>query len=205
MLTSVHRAKFLFVVVTYRGAANGGRPASDAPRRAAQGVCGTFAVYLPPPHDTRDRRLETSAAARLAVQERGWVNEFLVKERLEVELLQAAGVVTDAPSYNKRVIKLNTALLYAPPPEELWCSHGPDGLSRAVRWRHGATCSYKQQKFNLLREESEGYSKLTVELDVALSRGGSPTLAEPLVRVVQSLIGERCISSQFSVHGNCSS
>jgi len=53
----------------------------------------------------------------------------------------------------------------------------------------GAPSSYKQQKFNLLREESEGYSKLTVELDVALSRGGSPALAEPLVRVVQSLIG----------------
>ena len=25
-------------------------------------------------------------------------------------------------------------------------------------------CSYKQQKFNLLREESEGYSKLITEL-----------------------------------------
>lgn len=65
------------------------------------------------------------AAAPRVAQERGWVNEFLAKERLEVELLQAAGVVTDAPSYNKRVIKLNTALLYAPPPAEPRLPAGP--------------------------------------------------------------------------------
>ena len=38
--------------------------------------------------------------------------ELLLKERLDVELLQAAGVVADAGAYNKRVVKINTALLY---------------------------------------------------------------------------------------------
>lgn len=48
-----------------------------------------------------------------------------------------------------------------------------------------ATCadvfssSYKQNKFNLLREQSEGYSKLTVELTSALGPGHIPSTARP--------------------------
>jgi hypothetical protein len=40
-----------------------------------------------------------------------------------------------------------------------------------------------------MREESEGYTKLTVELDAALARGGPPDAADALVPIVQSLIG----------------
>lgn len=45
--------------------------------------------------------------------------------------------------------------------------------------------SYKQCKFNLLREESEGYSKLVTELNTSLS-GRDP---QELQEVVQSIIG----------------
>ena len=53
---------------------------------------------------------------------------------------------------------------------------------------------YKQQKFNLLREESEGYAKLMTELMREMPKNGSPTTQleqhakETLLRV-QSLIG----------------
>lgn len=39
--------------------------------------------------------------------------------------------------------------------------------------------SYKQNKFNLLREQSEGYSKLTVELTSALGIGHLPSTGRP--------------------------
>ena len=47
--------------------------------------------------------------------------------------------------------------------------------------------SYKQQKFNLLREETEGYSKLLVELGQEF--GGQITSAHVLENI-KSLIGE---------------
>ena len=56
--------------------------------------------------------------------------------------------------------------------------------------------SYKQQKFNLLREESEGYIKLVVELDGRLGPAAAlddaadaEAVAAGLVNVAQSLIG----------------
>ena len=47
-------------------------------------------------------------------------------------------------------------------------------------------CSYKQQKFNLFREESEGYAKLVVEL----GHERRPDLAVPaMLNNIKSLIG----------------
>jgi THO complex subunit 2 len=43
--------------------------------------------------------------------------------------------------------------------------------------------SYKQQKFNLLREETEGYSKLITEL-------GQNNLDSKVLENIQSLIGK---------------
>ena len=45
--------------------------------------------------------------------------------------------------------------------------------------------SYKQQKFNLLREECEGYSKLITELNQEINRKISPSY---LLQVIKSLI-----------------
>ncbi|KZT54519.1 hypothetical protein CALCODRAFT_485477 [Calocera cornea HHB12733] len=62
------------------------------------------------------------------------VNHALAVERLEQPLLIAAGLVRSGPLFEKKTRQTRTNLFY------------------------------KQTKFNLLREESEGYSKLIVEL-----------------------------------------
>nr|CAB3266946.1 THO complex subunit 2-like [Phallusia mammillata] len=58
----------------------------------------------------------------------------LLKERLDVETLETLGLITSTKLFQQKYIKTKTRLFY------------------------------KQQKFNLLREEMEGYSKLSVEL-----------------------------------------
>lgn len=50
--------------------------------------------------------------------------------------------------------------------------------------------SCKQQKFNLLREENEGYAKLIAELGQDLS--GNIT-SDLIVENIKSLIGKTCI------------
>ena len=47
-------------------------------------------------------------------------------------------------------------------------------------------CSYKQQKFNLFREESEGYSKLVCELGHERLTGVDPN---KVLESIKSLIG----------------
>lgn len=47
--------------------------------------------------------------------------------------------------------------------------------------------SYKQQKFNLLREESEGYGKLVTELGQEFNPNDTP---EKLSDKIKSLIGK---------------
>jgi len=46
--------------------------------------------------------------------------------------------------------------------------------------------SYKQQKFNLFREESEGYAKLVAELNQPVGQ----TSVKYITQVVQCLIGK---------------
>lgn len=46
--------------------------------------------------------------------------------------------------------------------------------------------SYKQRKFNLFREESEGYAKLIVELNQEISEN---TEWKTILEIIQSLIG----------------
>ena len=51
---------------------------------------------------------------------------------------------------------------------------------------HLHACSYKQQKFNLFREENEGYSKLMAEL----GHERRPDVAAPaMLENIKSLIG----------------
>ncbi|KAI9207980.1 transcription factor/nuclear export subunit protein 2-domain-containing protein [Polychytrium aggregatum] len=66
------------------------------------------------------------------------VPAIIFRERLESDLLEAVGLINDQKSYDRRQIRTRTMNLY------------------------------KQQKFNLLREESEGYSKLLTELTASL-------------------------------------
>lgn len=57
-------------------------------------------------------------------------------------------------------------------------------------------CSYKQQKFNLLREENEGYAKLIAELGQELS--GSIT-SDLILENIKSLIGKARMKDSSNV------
>ena len=62
------------------------------------------------------------------------INSGTATERLEPDFLEAIQVIPDAKAFDKKIVRTKTNLLY------------------------------KQTKFNLLREESEVYSKLGVEM-----------------------------------------
>ncbi|XP_076041102.1 THO complex subunit 2-like protein isoform X4 [Oratosquilla oratoria] len=80
----------------------------------------------------------------------------LLKERMEIETLGEAGVVKAKKTFHTKQIKLKTKLFY------------------------------KQQKFNLLREESEGYAKLITELNQDITSSVTP---QSIIQVIRSLIG----------------
>ena len=92
------------------------------------------------------RRLELEADGNLVDQRNAYtsliqlllkrrlVGEELLLARLENDVLQDVGLVRDAADFHKKQVKMNTRQLYT------------------------------QQKYNLFREETEGYSKLIAEL-----------------------------------------
>ena len=59
-----------------------------------------------------------------------WLSDSMIKERLEIDTLQDCNLLKTKKIFYSRFIKVKTKLFY------------------------------KQQKFNLLREENEGYAKL---------------------------------------------
>ncbi len=79
-----------------------------------------------------------------------------MKTSLEINLLCAAGIWKDEAAYKSRLIKLNTQLMY------------------------------RQQKYNLLREEGEGYSKLITLLN---SMPPPPEDPEAYIKQITSVIG----------------
>ncbi|XP_058948707.2 THO complex subunit 2 [Pocillopora verrucosa] len=86
----------------------------------------------------------------------GLVPEVLLKERLEVETLDSLGIIQLTKAFNQKYVRTKTKLFY------------------------------KQQKFNLVREESEGYAKLVTELGQEIS--GHVT-SERVLENIKSLIG----------------
>ncbi|KAG8176346.1 hypothetical protein JTE90_003307 [Oedothorax gibbosus] len=84
------------------------------------------------------------------------VPEFVLKERLDFETLGDAGIMKMLRNIQTKFIKTKTRLFY------------------------------KQQKYNLYREEIEGYAKLIVELD---PKPGEEPNVEYALEVMQSLIG----------------
>ncbi|XP_017009765.2 THO complex subunit 2 isoform X3 [Drosophila takahashii] len=83
------------------------------------------------------------------------VPESLLKERLEIDTLQEAGIVKNKSFYSK-FIKVKTKLYY------------------------------KQRRFNLFREESEGFAKLITELNQEFDETTTP---ESIMDIIKSLIG----------------
>ena len=98
------------------------------------------------------------------------MGDELLLSRLENDVLQDVGLVRDAADFHKRQVKMNTRQLYT------------------------------QQKYNLFREETEGYSKLIAELselpastDYTSTRGCKwayrpGTLREPERRMLSMLL-----------------
>ncbi|KAF9534975.1 transcription factor/nuclear export subunit protein 2-domain-containing protein [Crepidotus variabilis] len=77
------------------------------------------------------------------------ITPALCRERLETSILANAGLIPDKMSQDKKEVRVKTGLFY------------------------------KQNKFNLLREQSEGYSKLVVELTSSLGPPHSPSTGRP--------------------------
>ncbi|XP_068717940.1 THO complex subunit 2-like [Montipora capricornis] len=86
----------------------------------------------------------------------GVVPEALLKERLDVETLDTLGLIPSQKAFNQKYVRTKTKLFY------------------------------KQQKFNLVREESEGYAKLVTELGQEISRHVTSSRA---LENIKSLIG----------------
>ncbi|ORY77024.1 transcription factor/nuclear export subunit protein 2-domain-containing protein [Protomyces lactucae-debilis] len=121
-------------------------------------------------HDLDDDAAVEEASERLArlgslvqhLNSTGFLNRDILCERLDPALLQHAKLIPDAQAFSKREVRFRTALLY------------------------------KQQKFNLLREENEGYSKLVAEFDAfiaATPNEAATPRAKQLMTNIQSLIG----------------
>lgn len=89
------------------------------------------------------------------------IDPWLLRSRLEADVLEACGLVNSEKGWTKKIVQRSTRIFYT------------------------------QQKFNLLREESEGYSKLLTELvERALEpENDSEEVCAKVVGNVQSLIG----------------
>lgn len=85
------------------------------------------------------------------------VDSALLKATLELSTLVMLGLIKDEDGHQKRLIKLNTGVVY------------------------------KQQKYNLEREETEGYSKLILLLR---SMPFPPAFTENIVESVLAIIGQ---------------
>ncbi|KAJ3588966.1 hypothetical protein NHX12_009818 [Muraenolepis orangiensis] len=85
-----------------------------------------------------------------------FVPEVILKERLDPDTLESLGLIKQAHQFNQKIVKIKTKLFY------------------------------KQQKFNLLREENEGYAKLISELGQDLSGNITSHL---VLESIKSLIG----------------
>lgn len=84
------------------------------------------------------------------------IPDSLLRERLDIETLGDAGIVKNSRVMLTKFVKIKTRLFY------------------------------KQNKYNLFREESEGYAKLTTELSQEISAKISP---DYMIEVMRSLIG----------------
>ncbi|XP_069895883.1 THO complex subunit 2 isoform X4 [Dipodomys merriami] len=84
------------------------------------------------------------------------VSDTVLKERLDPDTLESLGLIKQSQQFNQKSVKIKTKLFY------------------------------KQQKFNLLREENEGYAKLIAELGQDLS--GNVT-SDLILENIKSLIG----------------
>ncbi len=84
-----------------------------------------------------------------------------MKERFEVEMLEAIGLINSSKLFTKKSARINTSLLY------------------------------KQTKFNLLREESEGYAKLITEITSNMYTFSSFGMSQEDINKNEAILKER--------------
>jgi len=84
-----------------------------------------------------------------------------MKERFEVEMLEAVGLINSSKLFTKKSARINTSLLY------------------------------KQTKFNLLREESEGYAKLITEISTNMYTFHPFGLSKEEIEKNEAILNER--------------
>ncbi|KAH8118538.1 transcription factor/nuclear export subunit protein 2-domain-containing protein [Phellopilus nigrolimitatus] len=99
----------------------------------------------------------------------GVVEPLTCRERLDMTLLTMIGLIPDKVAFEKKEIRTRTGLFY------------------------------KQNKFNLLREQSEGYTKLTTDLVGSLGPPHAPSTGRPIesfqaVQARASAAWERVVS-----------
>ena len=88
------------------------------------------------------------------------IKEEWVKNKMEADFVESLDAIPKSNiPWSKKMIRFNTSLLY------------------------------KQQKFNLLREESEGYSKLIVEVEKRVKLNASEEWMKSVLDIVNSLVG----------------
>ncbi|RKP07716.1 transcription factor/nuclear export subunit protein 2-domain-containing protein [Thamnocephalis sphaerospora] len=112
----------------------------------------------------RSRRRDALIQLITIAKDQGLVRERIMQERLGTELLGRALSRFPVKPFETECVRRRTTMIY------------------------------KQQKFNLLREESEGYAKLVTELTREMPKNGVPAAvvekrAQETLHRVQSLIG----------------
>ena len=105
--------------------------------------------------ETMSKKEERERFLGILNESEKYLPERTLKERMEIESLGEAGVVKNHKKFFQTIIKLKTKMFY------------------------------KQQKYNLFREESEGYAKLVTELNQDLT---TVTPVE-VMKVIKSIIG----------------
>lgn len=84
--------------------------------------------------------------------------------------MASVGLIADEGMMGKKEIRMRTGLLCV-------SNNGSEILGKKVNIF--SSDSYKQNKFNLLREQSEGYSKLVIELTSGMGPPHSPLTGAP--------------------------
>jgi THO complex subunit 2 len=101
------------------------------------------------------------AALAKELLSKNFIPAELMKERFEVEMLEAVGLINSSKLFTKKSARINTSLLY------------------------------KQTKFNLLREESEGYAKLITEISTNMYTFHPFGLSKEEIEKNEAILNER--------------
>ncbi|KAJ2557358.1 hypothetical protein EV175_001390, partial [Coemansia sp. RSA 1933] len=99
---------------------------------------------------------------------RGVVDQELAKERLDPDILEQIGTIPSAAAFTRKIIRLNTAL------------------------------HYKQTKFNLISEQSEGFSKLVALIQSSMAGVAPNQLSADILTFIND--GTRADSPRLDAH-----